>query len=81
MEDQQIDLLRVGQLALRAGPWRLLEDNLYAGGLKAMHASTGLSVETCQEVMEALAKQASQQAYESDLRSIRRAAEEVRRDR
>jgi hypothetical protein len=77
MEDQQIDLLRVGRLALSANHWA--KGNLYAGGLRTMHESTGLSVETCKEVMEALAKQASQQKYEHDLWWISHAAEEARR--
>ena len=83
MKNQQLDLLRVGQLALRAArsdftfgkPTR----NLYARGLAAMHDSTGLPVETCQEVMEKLARQDSQQSYEWDLQAIHRAAEEARR--
>jgi hypothetical protein len=79
MEDQQIDLMCLGRLALRAKRWH--KDNLYADGLREMHESTGLSVETCQEVMEALARQASQQRYEGDLWWIRHAAEEVRRGR
>ena len=82
--DQQIDLLRVGRLALRAASnvyhgGKL--PNRFASGLEEMHYSTGLQLETCQEVMEQLAKQASQQAYETDLKEIRSATDKVRREK
>jgi hypothetical protein len=84
MEDQHIDLLRVGQLALRFvdRDWpRNRTHNRFAAGLEEMVSSTGLPIATCQEVMETLAKQASQEGYERNLAAIRQAVGEARHGR
>ena len=86
MKNQQIDLLRVGRLALRAARNEFYlrsgkRPNRFAGGLEEMHYSTRLPLETCQEVMEQLAKQASQREYETDLNEIRSAKDKVRREK
>ena len=75
MKNQQLDLLRVGQLALRGIG---MGGNCYAKALEEMHYVTGLPLETCQEVMEQLAKQSSQRGYEGDLQEIRSATDKVR---
>ncbi len=82
MEDQQIDLLRVGHLALKVADSLWIERrrrNRFALALEEMLRSTGLPVARCQEVMETLARLASQQDYENTLSAIRQAAEEARR--
>ena len=78
MKNQQLDLLRVGRLALRGIG---MGGNCYAKALEEMHYSTGITLETCQEVMERLAKQDSQWGYERDLQEICSATDKVRREK
>lgn len=73
MEEQQIDLLRVGELALRALPL-ISRGNSYGLAMVEMYRSTGLPVAACQKVIETLARKASQQEYERNLAAISKEA-------
>jgi hypothetical protein len=76
MDGQHIDLLRVGELALRALPF-LTRGNRYAAGVVEMYRSTGLPVAACEKTIETLARQASQQEYEKNLRAITETAKHL----